>query len=29
MEIEGFTNYLIYEDGRVFNKTTNEFMKIT
>ena len=29
MEIEGFENYLIYEDGRVFNKSRNEFMKIT
>lgn len=29
MEIEGFENYLIYEDGRVFNKSRNVFMKIT
>lgn len=29
MEIEGFENYLIFEDGRVFNKKTENFMKIT
>jgi len=27
MEIDGYTNYLIYEDGRVFNKETNKFKK--
>ena len=27
MEIDGYPNYLIYEDGRVFNKQTNTFKK--
>jgi hypothetical protein len=27
MEIEGFTNYLIYEDGRVYSKYKNKFLK--
>lgn len=27
MEIQGFENYLIYEDGRVFNKKFNRFKK--
>jgi len=27
MEIEGFENYLIYPDGRVFNKKSNRFLK--
>ena len=27
MEINGFPNYLIYEDGRVFSKKTNRFLK--
>jgi hypothetical protein len=27
MEIEGYSNYLIYEDGRVFSKKRNKFMK--
>ena len=27
MEIQGFPNYLIYEDGRVFSKKSNKFMK--
>ena len=27
MEIEGHDNYLIYEDGRVFSKKRNKFMK--
>ena len=27
MNIEGFENYLIYNDGRVFNKKRNIFMK--
>ena len=26
MEIEGFTNYLIYEDGRVYSKQSNKFL---
>ena len=25
MEIQGYNNYLIYEDGRVFNKSTKKF----
>ena len=29
MEVQGFPNYLIYEDGRVFNKQTNYFKKAT
>ena len=27
MEIQGFPDYLIYEDGRVFSKKTRKFMK--
>ena len=27
MEIEGYPNYLIYPDGRVFSKKRNKFMK--
>ncbi len=27
MEIEGYENYLIYEDGRVYSKKSNKFMK--
>ena len=27
MEIEGYNNYLIYEDGRVFSKKSNKFRK--
>ena len=27
MEIEGYENYLIYEDGRVFSKKRNRFLK--
>ena len=27
MEIQGFENYLIYSDGRVFNKKSNRFLK--
>jgi hypothetical protein len=27
MEIEGFPNYLIYEDGRVWSKITNKYLK--
>jgi hypothetical protein len=27
MEIQGFPDYLIYEDGRVFSKKSNIFMK--
>jgi len=27
MEIEGFTNYLIYDDGRVWTKNKKKFMK--
>jgi len=27
MEIEGYDNYLIYEDGRVFSKKSNKFRK--
>jgi len=27
MEIEGYHNYLIYEDGRVFSKKSNKFRK--
>jgi len=27
MEINGFPNYLIYEDGRVFSKKNNRFLK--
>jgi hypothetical protein len=27
MEIEGYENYLIYEDGRVFSKKRNKFLK--
>ena len=27
MEIQGFENFLIYNDGRVFNKKRNIFMK--
>ena len=27
MEIQGFSDYLIYEDGRVFSKKSNIFMK--
>ncbi len=27
MEIHGYNNYLIYEDGRVFSKKSNKFMK--
>lgn len=27
MEIQGFSNYLIYPDGRVFSKKRNKFMK--
>ena len=26
MEIEGYSNYLIYDDGRVWSKNTNKFM---
>jgi len=29
MEIEGYENYLIYNDGRVYSKTKNKFMKST
>ena len=29
MEIIGFENYLIYEDGRVYNKKYNRFLKTT
>ena len=25
MEVQGYNNYLIYEDGRVFNKSTKKF----
>ena len=28
MEIVGYPNYLIYEDGRVFSKNRNKFMEI-
>ena len=28
MEIVGYTNYLIYEDGRVWSKNRNKFMEI-
>ncbi len=27
MEIQGYENYLIYEDGRVYSKKTNKFLK--
>ncbi len=27
MEIQGYENYLIYEDGKVFSKKTNKFLK--
>ena len=27
MEIEGFSNYLIYDDGRVWSKTSKKFLK--
>ena len=27
MEIQGYPNYLIYPDGRVFSKITNKFLK--
>ena len=27
MEIEGYHNYLIYEDGKVFSKKSNKFIK--
>jgi hypothetical protein len=27
MEITGYENYLIYDDGRVFSKKTNKFLK--
>jgi len=27
MEIQGFENYLIYSDGRVFSKKSNKFLK--
>ncbi len=27
MEIEGYHNYLIYEDGRVYSKKSNKFLK--
>jgi len=27
MEIDGYNNYLIYEDGRVFSKKRNKFLK--
>ena len=27
MEIQGFPNYLIYDDGRVFSKYKNDYMK--
>ena len=27
MEIEGYENYLIYEDGKVFSKKRNKFLK--
>ena len=27
MEIEGYKNYLIYDDGRVYNKKYNRFLK--
>ena len=27
MEIEGYPNYLIYDDGRVYSKRSNKFMK--
>ena len=27
MEINGFENYLIYEDGKVFSKKSNKFLK--
>ena len=27
MEIQGYSNYLIYEDGRVQNKKTKRFLK--
>ncbi len=29
MEIEGYHNYLIYEDGKVFSKKRNKFLKAT
>jgi hypothetical protein len=29
MEIEGYENYLIYDDGRVYSKMTNKFLKPT
>jgi len=29
MEIEGYENYLIFEDGRVFSKKRNKFLKAT
>ena len=28
MEIEGFPGYFIYQDGRVFSKKSNFFMKL-
>ena len=27
MEIQGYENYLIYEDGRVYNKKYDRFLK--
>jgi hypothetical protein len=27
MEVQGFENYLIYEDGRIFSKKSNKFRK--
>ena len=27
MEIQGFPNYLIYPDGRVFSKKRNKYLK--
>ena len=29
MEITGYTNYLIYDDGRVYSKKRNKFLKPT
>ena len=27
MNVDGYENYLIYEDGRVFSKNNNKFLK--
>ena len=27
MEVKGFSNYLIYPQGKLFNKKTNRFIK--